>query len=166
MGGVRCWIRRIVECRLTGRENHSNQGLRVKPVPASLTGKANEPAPADLHHAARELGSRQLERGDRLAVEAHPSAVDKPAGLGARGDAEVLDEQSRQVDDVVVGDWHLGNLRRQLAAAHAVAEAPIARQKSLSHEGRTVKSRLRMEAGPRGVPSPETIPRAVADAVE
>src|SRR6266508_4376047 len=65
--------------------------------------KAPKSALSDLHQRPREPRPRNVEVGHNFAVDAHAALLDQAPSLARGGNAEVLDQQSRQVNGVAGG---------------------------------------------------------------
>ena len=105
--------------------NHSNPGRGVKRETARSAGKANETAPADLHHAARE---RRLAAA-RAPSTGSPSSRTPPPLISRRAsEFEATPRRSTSSPGRYTGSSsgkrRLGDLGRQLAAAVRRAGTP------------------------------------------
>ena len=68
--------------------------------PPSSGGKPHEPPLSGLDERPLQPGPRDVELGDRLAVDLDRALRDQTPRLARRADAEVLDQERRQMDRI------------------------------------------------------------------
>src|SRR2546425_12811177 len=90
--------------------------------PRSSGGKPHESPLSGLDERPLEPGSREVDFGHGLAVDLDPSLGDQAPRLARGADAELLDEQGRQMNRIAIGQSSLGDLLWSLMLAHHAGE--------------------------------------------
>src|SRR5512133_1142663 len=95
-----------------------SRGMIATRSPQSSGGKPHESPLSGLDQGSLEAGPRNVDLGGRLPVDLDCALRDQAPRLACRADAEMLDQERRQMDGISRRQRRLGDVRRGLAFAH------------------------------------------------
>src|SRR2546427_12274448 len=103
-----------------------SRGMVASLSPQSSAGKPHESTLPGLDEGTREGTPLNVDLRRGLAVDLDPALGDQSPGLARRADAEVLDQEGREVDQIAGRQLHLGDLFRRPLVADDTREVILA----------------------------------------
>src|SRR2546429_9668811 len=103
-----------------------SRGMVASLSPQSSARKLHESTLPGLDEGTREGTPLNVDLRRGLAVDLDPALGDQAPGLARRADAEVLDQEGREVDRIAGRQLHLGDLFRRPMVADDTREVILA----------------------------------------